>query len=80
MGVMDDHEAAAAAAVAAAAAAAAGGSMDAQGGQQQPIFVNPKQYERIMKRREARARLENHRKVLAERKVRRATCVCVCNV
>ena len=34
----------------------------------QPIFVNPKQYERIMKRREARARLENHRKVVAERK------------
>ena len=34
----------------------------------QPIFVNPKQYERIMKRREARARLENHRKIAAERK------------
>lgn len=40
-----------------------------QQAQQQPIFVNPKQYHRIMARRKARARLEQQRKMLAARKV-----------
>ncbi|KAJ1956656.1 Transcriptional activator [Dipsacomyces acuminosporus] len=33
-----------------------------------PIYVNPKQYHRIMKRREARARLATERKLSAKRK------------
>jgi len=37
--------------------------------QQQPIFVNPKQYNRIMARRKARARLEAQRKIALARKV-----------
>jgi hypothetical protein len=38
--------------------------------QQQPTYVNPKQYNRIMARRKARAQLEAHRKIMAARKVR----------
>lgn len=41
----------------------------AQAPAQQPTYVNPKQYHRIMARRKARARLEAHRKTLAARKV-----------
>ncbi len=36
-----------------------------------PTYVNAKQYRRIMKRREARAKLEARRKVAPQRKVRR---------
>lgn len=38
-------------------------------GDEQPTFVNRKQYERILKRREARAKLDAKRKIIAERPV-----------
>ena len=42
----------------------------------QPLYVNAKQYHRILKRRQARAKLEALGKIPKERRV--CVCVCVC--
>lgn len=44
-------------------------SLPAEMLEEEPVYVNPKQYERIMHRRKVRARLEKENKMLKSRKV-----------
>ncbi len=56
------------AAAAAAAAQAAAAAAQAGGGAEEPLYVNAKQYNRILKRRQARGRLEAQGRIPKERK------------
>jgi len=65
--------------VASSSASAASDAQDVIDDRDQPLYVNAKQYHRILKRRQARAKLEAAGKIPKERRVSELPCMSVCS-